>query len=311
MYARVAQGDKRASAHSLVGSRRDGGIAEKVVERVVVQRHRPGKAPQWKDDQESDEEQDVTYNAIGASAASIRQPTVITGGDEVDHGSRRRHRSDPEVLDDLPRSGAAILEQGGTLRGVPSEEEEEEDEAEARRDRLRAIQRRRRLENEAQEATHSSEMGHTKSDVEDEDEGSSSYETDTDDEDDDDDTKESSRRTPMLKPVFVAAGSREAVRERMETEALEAAARERKEALAAKRKEESKALLVQAVRRLLLAATARHSPPQLVTTCHNPLPRSGSYLALACIVLYVCALFHCLAGTPRGIRTTRPGHRIC
>ena len=110
MWARVAQGDRKASAHSLVGSRRDGGIAEKVVERVVVQRHRPGKAPQWRDSQESDEE----GHQIGEVAREFvdrtqRRSGITTDGQDEDLGCSRRQRSKPEVLNDLPSGGAVVL----------------------------------------------------------------------------------------------------------------------------------------------------------------------------------------------------------
>ena len=244
MNARAAQGDKKAKEARYV--------AEKAVEKVVVERYWPGKAPKWSGDQPSagaDEDDSVMFGGSepAAAASSDRRLQRLAdagpqGSDGGDGARRRRHEA--EVLEG-GRGEATVLERGGGGgRPVEESESEDEDAAEARRERLRAVQRRRRQQEEEEAAAAEAAV----EDEEEEEEGeeSSSYETDTDDADDDDDA---SARKPMLKPVFITAAERETIKERELIEEQERAAVERKAVVAEKRKEESKALLIEAVRK--------------------------------------------------------------
>ena len=285
MQARAAQSDVKAKANSLVGSRRDGGIAERVVEKVTVPRYWPGKAPVAAPAEETASA--ASHGGLAAAGAAARPPPSALdprqgrlagaatiggggrGGDDDDDGERHRRRrpAAPEVLERVGGGGSAVLERGG--RPAAEEVNEEDDDAvEARRERLRAVQRRRRQEEEETAARATGGAG-DEEDEEDEEEssaaagrlagrpaaaasddesGSSSYETD-DDDDDDDDEAAASRGRPLLKPVFIAASARETVKEREALEAAAEAERERKRDAAARRQAESKALLVEAVRK--------------------------------------------------------------
>ena len=283
MQARAAQSDVKAKANSLVGSRRDGGIAERVVEKVTVPRYWPGKAPVAAPAEETASA--ASHGGLAAAGAAARPPPSALdprqgrlagaatiggggrGGDDDDDGERHRRRrpAAPEVLERVGGGGSAVLERGG--RPVAEEVNEEDDDAvEARRERLRAVQRRRRQEEEETAARATGGAG-DEEDEEDEEEssaaagrlagrpaaaasddesGSSSYETD-----DDDDVEDvaAARGRPLLKPVFIAASARETVKEREALEAAAEAERERKRDAAARRQAESRSLLVEAVRK--------------------------------------------------------------
>jgi microfibrillar-associated protein 1 len=286
MQARAAQSDVKAKANSLVGSRRDGGIAERVVEKVTVPRYWPGKAPVAAPVEETASA--ARHGGLSAAGAAAARPppsaldprqgrlagaamsgvvVVVGGGDDDDERHRRRRPAAPEVLERVGGGSSAVLERGG--RPVAEEVHEEEDDAvEARRERLRAVQRRRRQEEEETAARATGSAGDEEDEedreepsaaagrlagrpaaaVSDDESGSSSYETD-DDDDDDDDEAAASRGRPLLKPVFIAASARETVKEREALEAAAEAERERKRDAAARRQAESKALLVEAVRK--------------------------------------------------------------
>jgi microfibrillar-associated protein 1 len=286
MQARAAQSDVKAKANSLVGSRRDGGIAERVVEKVTVPRYWPGKAPVAAPVEETASA--ARHGGLSAAGAAAARPppsaldprqgrlagaamsgvvVVVGGGDDDDERHRRRRPAAPEVLERVGGGSSAVLERGG--RPVAEEVHEEDDDAvEARRERLRAVQRRRRQEEEETAARATGSAGDEEDEedreepsaaagrlagrpaaaVSDDESGSSSYETD-DDDDDDDDEAAASRGRPLLKPVFIAASARETVKEREALEAAAEAERERKRDAAARRQAESKALLVEAVRK--------------------------------------------------------------
>ena len=282
MQARAAQSDVKAKANSLVGSRRDGGIAERVVEKVTVPRYWPGKAPVAAPAEETASA--ASHGGLAAAGAAARPPPSALdprqgrlagaatiggrgrGGDDDDDGERHRRRrpAAPEVLERVGGGGSAVLERGG--RPVAEEVNEEDDDAvEARRERLRAVQRRRRQEEEETAARATGGAG-DEEDEEDEEEssaaagrlagrpaaaasddesGSSSYETD----DDEEEEVAAARGRPLLKPVFIAASARETVKEREALEAAAEAERERKRDAAARRQAESRSLLVEAVRK--------------------------------------------------------------
>ena len=282
MQARAAQSDVKAKANSLVGSRRDGGIAERVVEKVTVPRYWPGKAPVAAPAEETASA--ASHGGLAAAGAAARPPPSALdprqgrlagaatiggggrGGDDDDDGERHRRRrpAAPEVLERVGGGGSAVLERGG--RPAAEEVNEEDDDAvEARRERLRAVQRRRRQEEEETAARATGGAG-DEEDEEDEEEssaaagrlagrpaaaasddesGSSSYETD----DDEEEEVAAARGRPLLKPVFIAASARETVKEREALEAAAEAERERKRDAAARRQAESRSLLVEAVRK--------------------------------------------------------------
>ena len=87
MFARAAQGDKKASAKSRVGTQRDGGVSERIVEVAVVERYRPGKAPKWVDEGAGsstiDEFDGGGFSAPQAAATSSAGDGDSSSGDEV------------------------------------------------------------------------------------------------------------------------------------------------------------------------------------------------------------------------------------
>jgi len=287
MQARAAQSEVKAKANSLVGSRRDGGIAERVVEKVTVPRYWPGKAPVAAPVEETASA--ASHGGLAAAGAAAAKPppsaldprqgrlagaatsgvvVVVGGGDDDGERHRRRRPAAPEVLERVGGGSSAVLERGG--RPVAEEVNEEDDDAvEARRERLRAVQRRRRQEEEETAARATGSAGDEEEEEREEDreepsaaagrlagrpaaaasdDESGSSSYETDD-DDDDDEAAASRGRPLLKPVFIAASARETVKEREALEAAAEAERERKRDAAARRQAESKALLVEAVRK--------------------------------------------------------------
>ena len=280
MFARAAQGDKKASSHKLV--------SEKAVEVATVGRYWPGKEPKFKAADDDDEPTSGAFAPPKATAAPVDRrlqrmadrgaPSRRRDSDSSDgeDAARRRRRGGAAVLEAggsssaavLERGGAAVLERGGAAvleRGssgpgrsaVPDPvSSEDDDEVEARRERLRAIQRQRRLKEAEEAAAEAARKGGGADDDDDDDdaadgdkggEESSSYETDSDASASDD--AGGAARKPMLKPVFVSAESRETIKQRELEEAREEEAQKQRAQRLRERQIESRQMLVEAVRR--------------------------------------------------------------
>ncbi len=273
MAARAAQGDKKVRTQGRTGTGRHGGVSEKVVEKVEVQRYWPGKTPKWVDGDEAADDDGgfLPREQPGASAAAARpdvadrrlqrlaersagrdhggrrgrgEAAVLEeGGDSDDDGrgrGRRRHR-EAAVLEEAGAEDGARADEATGAGALAEDEEDDDDAIEARRERLRAMRIAARAREEEALAREGSGEEEEAAD-EDESEGSSEYETDTDDEEED------GAGRVLLKPVFVTDADRETIRQREAAEEEEVRVKEARAARLQERSAESRQMLVEIVR---------------------------------------------------------------
>ena len=169
---RAAQGEKKLSAKGITGSGKHGGVSEKVVEVVEVQRYWPGKAPKGFEDAEFEAEEgfmeteqhgpevqvdtgtsnDRRLQRLAVSRESGSGRRRESGAVIEEQGSRRSRAaavieevsSDGEDSEDAPTGAVAATEEA-----VEEEDEEEDEDAiEARRERLIAMRKKRAAQDE-------------------------------------------------------------------------------------------------------------------------------------------------------------------
>jgi microfibrillar-associated protein 1 len=289
--ARAAQGEKRVSAQSRVGSGRHGGATESVVEAVEVRRYWPGKAPKWVADggdgrggdigDEDDgfgERLDGAQSRTDAGDAAIdrRLQRLADDGGTVD---RRRRSGAAAILEEgcssdsdsdsdgestrrRRRASAVIVEPGNAgddaaPRAVSDSDgdEDDEDAIEARRERLLAM-RRRRAQEEADQAARAAQAGGGESDEEGGGGAAAHEEEESEYETDDESEDESGAPRVLMKPVFVSIAMRETIRERDAQIEAEAAAKAKREVRVAERADESRQMLIQMIQQEEAAASA-------------------------------------------------------
>jgi microfibrillar-associated protein 1 len=178
MSGRAAQGERKAQAQSLVGSRKDGSVSEKVVEVVSVRRYWPGKAPQWSQGNAGEAEEEGAPHSASIKAPaptqSAAEPSdrrlqrLAQGGNggggsgggrrrrdseddssdasSDDSGRPRKRRGEAAVIKEAAgsgRGGAVLLERGGGGGRRPGQQADSDSEEEEDDDAIEA--RRERL----------------------------------------------------------------------------------------------------------------------------------------------------------------------
>lgn len=205
-----------------------------------VKRYWPGKAPEWADD--IDEDNDIRMGRAAALEKAFPSQEGSDIGRKDDPRLRRLAESRTENRDEIRADHRRIRQ----AEIISTEEEEnkrqegldvEEEDEEALEERRRRI-REKLLQREQEEAALLPEE--EEEPVEEEEEEESEYETDS---------EEEQMGIAMLKPVFVPKSERDTIAERERLEAEEQALEELAKRKLEERKVETKQILVEEVRK--------------------------------------------------------------
>lgn len=209
-----------------------------------VKRYWPGKAPEWAD--EAEEEDDLRTSSrrqILEQAFPESDDSTYTRGDDprLRRLAENRAENREEVRADHRRIRQAEIvstEEEEARAEEAAAEEEDEDALEERRRRIREKLLQRRQEEEKQLAPIEEED--EEAEEEEEEESESEYETD--------DEEEGLNQRPLAKPVFVPKKERETIAERERLEAEEQALEEAVKRRLEERKVETKQIVVEKIR---------------------------------------------------------------
>lgn len=203
-----------------------------------VKRYWPGKAPEWAD--EADEDEDIRMNRVSAleKAFPSNEDSEIQKRDDPRLRRLAERKIDEDVRADHRRIRQAEIvstaEEESRHEGLDLEDDDDDDALEERRRRIREKNLQRQQEEVApiqEEEEEEEEEGE---------EEESEYETDS---------EEETTGMAMVKPVFVPKSERDTIAERERLEAEELALEESVKKRLEERKAETKQIVVEEIRK--------------------------------------------------------------